>query len=98
MLCLQATGAWHLAGVPASTHNPQVVRDTMLHGWGNRDLARLAIQMGGEDIHLPNHIAVSAETTLPTGIDPAAWFMPMAAVGAGLAGVVLVLEGDADTL
>ena len=41
---------------------------------------------------MPDHIAMSAETTLPAGIDPAAWFVPMAALGAGLARVVLVLQ------
>jgi hypothetical protein len=35
---------------------------------------------------------MSAETTLSAGIDPAAWFMPMPTVGAGLTGVVLILQ------
>jgi len=35
---------------------------------------------------------MSAETTLSAGIDPAAWFVPTAALWTGLAGVVLVLQ------
>src|SRR5207244_13189096 len=57
---------------------------------------RCAIDMGGKDIDLPDHIAMSAETTLPAGIDPAAWFVPMAALWASLARVVLVLQHHPD--
>ncbi len=40
---------------------------------------------------------MSAETTLPTGIDSAAWFVPTAALGAGLAVVVFSLKHQPDT-
>ena len=81
-----------LAGVPASTHNPHLVRDTMLHRVGHGEFPRCPTHISGKDINLTYHMAMSAETTLPTGIDPAAWFVPTAARGAGLGGVVLILE------
>ena len=91
MILLQATALW-LAGVPASTQNPQIVRDTMLYHGGNGEFPRYAVEVCRKDVDLTDHIAVSAETTRPTGIDPAAWFVPMSAVWTGLAGVMLVLQ------
>ncbi len=43
---------------------------------------------------MPHHVAMSAETTLPAGIDSAAWFVPTAALWAGLAGVVFILQHE----
>ena len=42
-----------------------------------------------EEVDCPDHITVSAETTLPAGIDPAAWFVPTAALWTGLTRIVL---------
>src|SRR5262249_37578791 len=81
-----------LAGVPASTHKPQVVRHTILPDWRRRDLPWLTMRIEGKDNDFADHITVSAETTLPAGIDSAAWFVPMPAVWAGLTGVVFILK------
>src|SRR5712692_4687027 len=93
MAVLQAT-VLRLASVLASTHKPQIMRHTMLHDCWCGNLSWCAMQIGGKNIDLPNHIPVSAETTLPTGIDPAAWFVPMPALWTGLTGVVLILKYD----
>src|SRR5712691_2729465 len=95
MIRLQATGVRPLAGVPASTHTPlapERSRSTILHGGWHGQFPWCPTRIGGKDIDLPYHIAMAAETTLPTGIDPAAWFMPMAALWASLTGIVLVLQ------
>src|SRR5215510_8732180 len=92
---LQATGAEHLTGVPASTHTPLLVsesRSRLLNDGWHREVPWCPIRICREDIDLPDHIAMSAETTLSAGIDPAAWFMPIPAVRAGLTGVVLILQ------
>src|SRR6266702_3706743 len=95
MIRLQATGVRPLAGVPASTHTPlapERSRSTILHGGWHGQFPWCPTRIGGKDIDLPHHIAMAAETTLPTGIDPAVWFMPMAALWASLTGIVLVLQ------
>src|SRR5690349_10394365 len=43
-----------------------------------------------QDIDLPHHVSMRAETTPPAGVPPAAWFVPLGAVGTGLSRVVLV--------
>src|SRR5262245_54468309 len=99
MAVLQATDVRHLAGVPAATHTPLLgaeSRSTLLDGGWHREVTRCARRVSRKDIDLADHIAVSAETTLPTGIDPAAWFVPMPAVRAGLTGVVLILKHHSD--
>ena len=92
---IQATDSIYcLASALAFTQNPHLVRDTILDGGWCWNLSRDAKRMRRQDIDLPYHIAVPAETTLPAGIDPAAWFMPMTATRTCLAGVVLVLQDD----
>jgi hypothetical protein len=46
-----------LASVLASTHDLQVVRDTILDRGGRWDLARLAVLEPREDIDLPHHVS-----------------------------------------
>jgi hypothetical protein len=48
-----------LAGVPASTHEPQVVRHTMLDKRGSGDLPRFAMLEDRQDVDRPHHVAVS---------------------------------------
>ena len=72
------------------------MRHTMLHHGRDRELPRRAVEIGRKDIDLSHDIAVSAETTLSAAIDSAAWFVPIAAVGTGLAGVVLILKHHSD--
>ena len=89
---------FRLAGVPASTHEPQVVRHTMLDLTRSAQSARLPGLVPRQDVDLPHHITVRAETTPPTGIPPAAWFVPLGAVGTGLARVMLVDQHDGNAL
>src|SRR6266511_5008882 len=85
-----------LAGVPASTHEPQVVRHTMLDDGRSRQEAHLSGCVPRQDVDLPHHVAVRAETTLPAGIHPAAWFVPLPAIWTGLGRVVLIDQLDGD--
>src|SRR6266545_4459187 len=86
-----------LAGVPASTHEPQVVRHTMLDVGRSAQCAHLPGFIPRQDIDLSHHITMRAETTPPAGIRPAAWFVPLGAVGTGLSRVTLVNQRDSDT-
>src|SRR5436305_1024286 len=47
-----------LTGAPASTHNPQIVRDTMLDAWRSRDLTHFAMFETRKDVDLPNHVSM----------------------------------------
>src|SRR6266545_3995144 len=80
---------FRLAGVPASTHEPQVVRHTMLDVGRSAQCAHLPGFIPRQDIDLSHHITMRAETTPPAGIRPAAWFVPLGAVGTGLSRVTL---------
>ncbi len=88
---------FRLAGVPASTHEPQVVRHTMLDVGRSAQCAHLPGFIPRQDIDLSHHITMRAETTPPAGIRPAAWFVPLGAVGTGLSRVTLVNQRDSDT-
>lgn len=79
-----------LAGVPAATHNPQVVRDTMLDLGRRAQPAGLPGLVPRQDVDLPYHIAVRAETTPTAGIVPAAWFVSASTIWTGLGRVVLI--------
>jgi hypothetical protein len=62
----------------------------MLDSGKGLDLARFAIAKPREDVDLPHHIAMRAETTPTAGIVLAAWFVPLGAVGTGLGRIVCV--------
>jgi hypothetical protein len=85
-----------LAGVPASTHNPQIVRDTMLYDRRSRDPAYLAVPVPRKDIDLPYYIAVRLKPAGRAAIDAPPGFVSVIAVRAGLRAVVLVYQLDFD--
>ena len=86
-----------LAGVPASTHEPQIMRHTMLDLSRGAQSANLPGFVPRQDVDLSNNIAMRAETTPPAGIPPAAWFVPLGTVGTGLRCVVFVDQFYRDT-
>ena len=68
--------ASHLPRVQGTTQNPHVVRDTIRCAARGAYLPRLPVLLHRQDIHRPNAVPVSAETTLPAGVDPAAIHRP----------------------
>lgn len=92
MAVLQATDCESLAGVPASTHKPQIVRHTMLHQRWGRNLPWLTVGISRKDIDLTYHITVRLKPTGRTGVEASPGFVPMAALWTGLAGIVFILK------
>jgi hypothetical protein len=85
-----------LAGVPASTHNPQVVRDTMLYARRSRDPAYLAVPVPRKDIDLPYYIAVRLKPAGRAAIDAPPGFVSVIAVRTSLRAVALIYQLDFD--
>src|SRR5262245_56794460 len=86
-----------LACVLASTHDPQVVRDTILHGFGSGDLPRLAMLEHREDVDLSHHVAMRLKPASRAAIPPPLRFVALLTLRAALARVVLVLQLDRDS-
>src|SRR4029077_21165874 len=85
-----------LAGVPASTHNPQVVRDTILdHRW-SWDLARLSVSVHRQDVDLTHHVAMRLKPTGRALVLAPPRFVAMPATGTGLGRVLLIHQLDFD--
>ena len=82
----------HLAGVPASTHYPHVVRDTMLDFPRNGYMPWRPILIRRQNVHLANHVAVRLKPARRTEIHSSLGFVPRSAVGTGLGSVRLALQ------
>jgi hypothetical protein len=67
----------YLAHVRASTHDPQVMRDTILDRGGCRDLSGLAVPVGAEDVDLPDHIPMRPKPASRTAVLPSLRLMAM---------------------
>lgn len=60
-------------------------------------MPRRTVLLHRQDIDRTHDVPVSAETTLPTGIPSAAWFVPTPALRARLTGVAFAHQFDRDT-
>src|SRR6476660_2118268 len=86
------------ACVWACTHDPQVVRDTILDHGGSRDLAGLPVLVLRQDVHLSHHVAMRLKPTGRALVLAPPRFVAMPAARTGLGRVLLVLQLDLDPI
>src|SRR6059058_4504554 len=85
-----------LTGAPASTHNPQIVRDTMLDAWRSRDLTHFAMFETRKDVDLPNHVSMRLKPADWAAIEAPPGFVSRLAVRTSLRTVVFVYQFNFD--
>src|SRR5262249_12634034 len=86
-----------LARVRASTHNPQVVRDTILDHGRRGDLAGFPVLVDRQDVDLSHHVAMRLKPTGRAMVGSPPGLVAVLTLRAGLAGVMLVLQLDRGT-